>query len=117
MQVVMSLIVIFWLSWDFFVFGSTQSRVYVGNSFSWRNCVSSFFSLVFFPGDVVVNIGLVVLTVEVAQLLCEVILEFLNVLDSVVRDIMVAEMVFSKYVLVSFARVMFLVIDAGYSVE
>merc|ERR1712048_1020506 len=52
-----------------------------------------FVSVVIAPDNVMVNISLVVVTVEVSKFVSEVILNMLNILDSVVRGFVGSEMV------------------------
>ena len=60
------------------------------------------------PDQVVVNIGLVVISKEMAKFVSIVVFEVVNVFDGVVRLIMVAKVMLAKNVLVSFSWIMML---------
>jgi len=88
---------------------SSGSWVDVSNSFCWWSVVLAFVALVFSPDNVVVNISLVVAAVQVLELVCEVVFNLLHIADSVVRDIVVTEVV-SLYVWVLGSRVVMIAV-------
>jgi len=72
---------------------SCGSWVDVGDSFCWWSVVLALVALVFSPDDVVVDISLVVAAVQVLELVSEVVFNLLNITDSVMRCVMLAEVV------------------------
>jgi hypothetical protein len=103
---------------DFVVVGcslSCGSRVDVSDSFCWWSVVLALVALVFSPDDVVVDISLVVATVQVLELMSEVVFNLLNIADSVVRGVVLAEVV-SINVWVLGARVVMLTVVMDFKV-
>ena len=82
---------------------TSDSWIYVSNSVFSCGEVHGFISMVVSPDDMMVNVSLVVVSIEMAEFVSEMLFNVLNVLNGVMRDVMVSEVVLTEDVLVTFA--------------
>lgn len=86
---------------------SSNSWVNVSNSVAAFRVVLSFaLIMVVTPDDMMVHISLVVVSVEVAEFVGQLLLDVPDIFNSVVRNVMMAEVVFTVGILVPFTWVM-----------